>query len=309
MTPRAVETRGLSKSFAGLAAVSNLDLILEKGEMLCLVGPDGAGKTTAVRMLSGIIRPTSGTARLFGYDLEHEISLIKPHIGYMSQSFTLYGDLTVDENIEFFAEIHELPRYQERREELLAFTRLTPFRRRLAERLSGGMKQKLALACTLIHRPDLLLLDEPTTGVDVVSRREFWGILQGLLETGITILMTTPYLDEAERANRVALMNHGTLAVADSPAKVKALLKYPVIEAVCARPREAVAVLKGMPEVLDVQILGDRLHLIIRDMDLAGPAVQRRLRESGITLERWQRISPSLENVFISLTQADEARA
>jgi ABC-2 type transport system ATP-binding protein len=309
MTPRAVETRGLGKSFAGLAAVSNLGLILEKGEMLCLVGPDGAGKTTAIRMLSGIIRPTSGTARLFSYDLEREISLIKPHIGYMSQSFTLYGDLTVDENIEFFAEIHELRRYRERREELLSFTRLTPFRRRLAEKLSGGMKQKLALACTLIHRPDLLLLDEPTTGVDVVSRREFWGILQGLLETGITILMTTPYLDEAERANRVALMNHGTVAVADSPANVKALLKHPVIEAVCARPREAVAVLKGMPEVLDVQILGDRLHLIIRDMDLAGPAVERRLRESGITLERWQRISPSLENVFISLTRADEARA
>jgi ABC-2 type transport system ATP-binding protein len=308
MTPRAVETRGLSKSFAGLAAVSNLDLILEKGEMLCLVGPDGAGKTTAVRMLSGIIRPTSGTARLFGYDLEREISLIKPHIGYMSQSFTLYGDLTIDENIEFFAEIHELRRYRERREELLSFTRLTPFRRRLAERLSGGMKQKLALACTLIHRPDLLLLDEPTTGVDVVSRREFWGILRGLLETGITILMTTPYLDEAERANRVALMNHGAVAVADSPANVKNLLKHPVIEAVCSRPREAAALLRAMPEVLEVQVLGDRLNLIIKDLKLAVPAVESRLQESGIGLERWQRIPPSLENVFISLTRADEAR-
>ncbi len=308
MTGRAVETRGLSKSFAGLAAVSNLDLILEKGEMLCLVGPDGAGKTTAIRMLSGIIRPTSGTAQVFGYDLEREMALVKPHIGYMSQSFTLYGDLTIDENIEFFAEIHELRQYRERREELLSFTRLTPFRRRLAERLSGGMKQKLALACTLIHRPDLLLLDEPTTGVDVVSRREFWGILQGLLETGITILMTTPYLDEAERANRVALMNRGTVAVADSPANLKSLLKHPVIEAVSARPREAAALLRGMPEVLEIQILGDRLNLIIRDLDLAVGAVERRLRESGITLERWERISPSLENVFISLTRADEAR-
>jgi ABC-2 type transport system ATP-binding protein len=308
MIPRAVETRGLSKSFAGLAAVSHLDLILEKGEMLCLVGPDGAGKTTAVRMLSGIIRPTSGTARLFGRDLEREMPLIKPHIGYMSQNFTLYGDLTVDENIEFLAEIHELRRYRERREELLSFTRLTPFRRRLAERLSGGMKQKLALACTLIHRPDLLLLDEPTTGVDVVSRREFWGILLGLLETGITILMTTPYLDEAERANRVALMNHGTVVVADSPANVKALLKHPVIEAVCVRPREAAAVLRGMPEILDVQILGDRLQLIIRDLAPALKAIEHRLHESGVGLERWQRIPPSLENAFISLTQADEAR-
>jgi ABC-2 type transport system ATP-binding protein len=307
MTPRAVETRGLGKTFAGLAAVSSLDLILEKGEMLCLVGPDGAGKTTAVRMLSGIIRPSSGTARLFGYDLEREMPLIKPHIGYMSQTFTLYGDLTVDENIEFFAEIHELRDYRERREELLSFTRLAPFRKRLADKLSGGMKQKLALACTLIHRPQLLLLDEPTTGVDVVSRREFWGILQGLLESGITILMTTPYLDEAERASRVALMNNGTVVIADSPANVKALLRHPVIEAVCAHPRQAAAVLKGMPEVLDIQALGDRLQLIISDMDPAWPAVEGFLRENGIILERWQRISPSLENVFISLVRAEEA--
>ncbi len=308
MIPRAVETRDLSKSFNGVAAVTNLNLVLERGEMLCLVGPDGAGKTTTIRMLSGIIRPTSGTARLFGYDLERDISLIKPNIGYMSQSFTLYGDLTVEENIEFFAEIHEVRRYRERREELLSFTRLTPFRRRLAERLSGGMKQKLSLACTLIHRPDLLLLDEPTTGVDVVSRREFWGILKGLLETGITILMTTPYLDEAERADRVALMNNGTVAVADSPAKVKALLKHPVIEILCALPRRAAEVLKGMPELLDVQILGNRLNLIIIDVDLAVRAVERRLEENGVSIERWQQISPSLENVFISLTRTAEAR-
>ncbi|MFZ2053690.1 MAG: ABC transporter ATP-binding protein [Candidatus Aminicenantales bacterium] len=308
MAPIVVETRGLSKSYADLAAVSNLNLTIEKGEMLCLVGPDGVGKTTAIRMLSGIIRPTSGTARMFGYDLGREIALIKPHIGYMSQTFTLYGDLTVDENIEFFAEIHMLRRYRDRREELLAFTRLTPFRRRLAEKLSGGMKQKLALACTLIHRPDLLLLDEPTTGVDVVSRREFWQILQGLLQTGITILMTTPYLDEAERANRVALMDHGTVVVADSPVNVKALLKHPVIEAICAQPRRAAAAVKGMLEVMEVQVFGDRLQLVIRDLDQGLPAIERRLEARGISLERWQRVPPSLENVFISLTRADEAR-
>jgi len=308
MTPKAVETRGLGKSFAGLAAVSNLNLTLEKGEMLCVVGPDGAGKTTTIRMLSGIIRPTSGSARVIGYDLEREISRIKPHLGYMSQNFTLYGDLSIDENIEFFAEIHEVGDYRNRREELLSFTRLTPFRKRLAEKLSGGMKQKLALACTLIHRPDLLLLDEPTTGVDVVSRREFWGILEGLLETGITILMTTPYLDEAERANRVALMSRGTVAVTDTPANLKSLLKHPVIEAVCARPREAAAVLRGIPEVLEVQLLGDRLNLVLKDLDLSVAAVERRLREIGMPLEHWQRISPSMENVFISLTRTDEER-
>lgn len=305
MPPRAVETRGLSKSFAGLTAVRSLDLNIEKGEMLCLVGPDGAGKSTTVRMLAGILRPTSGSARIFGHDLKREMSLIKPRIGYMSQSFTLYGDLTVDENIGFFAEIHELGRYRERREELLSFTRLTSFRGRLAERLSGGMKQKLALASTLIHRPDLLLLDEPTTGVDVVSRREFWGILQDLLRSGITILMTTPYLDEAERADRVALMNRGTVVAAGTPENMKARLEHPVIEAVCDRPRESAAALRGMPELLEVQVLGDKLHLVVSDLDRAAPAVERRLTESGIRLERWRRIPPSLENVFISLTRTE----
>lgn len=309
MPPRAVETRGLGKSFAGLVAVSSLDLLLDKGEMLCLVGPDGAGKSTAIRMISGIVRPTSGSARIFGYDLQREMSLIKPRIGYMSQSFTLYGDLTVDENIEFFAEIHELKRYRERREELLSFTRLTPFRGRLAERLSGGMKQKLALVCTLIHRPDLLLLDEPTTGVDVLSRREFWGILQSLLETGIAILMTTPYLDEAERADRVALISRGTVVAADTPEKLKARLKHPVIEAVCDRPRESAAVLGEIPEVMEVQVLGDRLHLIVSDLDRAGQSIRHRLRESGFRLEGWRRISPSLENVFMSLTRKEEGGA
>ena len=309
MPPRAVETRGLGKSFADLVAVSSLDLLLDKGEMLCLVGPDGAGKSTAVRMISGIVRPTSGSARVFGYDLLREMSLIKSRIGYMSQSFTLYGDLTVDENIEFFAEIHELRRYRERREELLSFTRLTPFRGRMAERLSGGMKQKLALACTLIHRPDLLLLDEPTTGVDVFSRREFWGILKSLLETGIAILMTTPYLDEAERADRVALISRGTVVAAGTPEKLKARLKHPVIEAVCDRPRESAAVLGEIPEVMEVQVLGDRLHLIVSDLDRAGQSIGHRLRESGLRLERWRRISPSLENVFISLTGTEEEGA
>jgi ABC-2 type transport system ATP-binding protein len=303
MTSAVVEAEGLSKSFGEIKAVSGLSLTLNKGEMLCLVGPDGAGKTTAVRMLSGIIRPTSGTARVFGYDLVRENDRVKKHIGYMSQRFTLYGDLTIDENIEFFAEIHQVKRYQGRREELLAFTRLEPFRRRLAEKLSGGMKQKLALACTLVHTPDLLLLDEPTTGVDVVSRREFWTILRDLLQTGITTLMTTPYMDEAERGTRVALMDRGSTIVVDTPAKVRALMKDPIIEVICDDLRRAAAAVRGLPEVLDIQAFGDRLHLVMRSLDRGVPAVERRLTESGIKIEKWRPVPPSLENVFISMTR------
>ena len=304
MTSAVVEAEGLSKSFGPVAAVSAFSLTLNRGEMLCLVGPDGAGKTTAIRMLSGIIRPTSGTARVFGFDLVRENDKVKKYIGYMSQRFTLYGDLTVDENIEFFAEIHRVKRFQERREELLAFTRLQPFRRRLADKLSGGMKQKLSLACTLVHTPDVLLLDEPTTGVDVVSRREFWTILRDLLETGITILMTTPYMDEAERATRVALMDRGSTIVVDTPAELRALMKDAIIEVICDDHRRAAAALKELPEVLDIQAFGDRLHLVLRSLDRSVPAVERRLTESGIKIEKWRPVSPSLENVFISMTRA-----
>jgi ABC-2 type transport system ATP-binding protein len=307
MTSAVVEAEGLSKSFGPVGAVSGFSLTLTKKEMLCLVGPDGAGKTTAVRMLSGIVRPTSGSARVFGYDLVRENDKIKEHVGYMSQRFTLYGDLTVDENIEFFAEIHQVKRFQDRREELLAFTRLEPFRKRLADQLSGGMKQKLSLACTLVHTPDLLLLDEPTTGVDVVSRREFWTILRNLLQTGITILMTTPYLDEAERGTMVALMNRGSIVVVDTPANVRGLMKDPIIEIICDNHRRAAAAVRNLPEVRDVQAFGDRLHLVVPNLDRGFPAIERRLAESGIKIGEWRRVSPSLENVFISLTRAGES--
>jgi ABC-2 type transport system ATP-binding protein len=299
-----VVAESLSKSFGSIAAVSRLSLTLGRGEMLCLVGPDGAGKTTTVRILSGIIRPSSGTARIFGFDLINEKDRIRKRIGYMSQRFTLYGDLTVDENIEFFARIHEVRRFHSRREELLDFTRLKPFRKRLADRLSGGMKQKLSLACTLVHTPDLLLLDEPTTGVDVVSRREFWTILRGLLESGISILMTTPYMDEAERGSRVALIDRGSVIVMDTPANVRTLMKEPIIEVISADPRQAAAAVKDLPEVLDIQAFGDRLQLVMRSLDRGVPALERRLAERGVKVERWRPVAPSLENVFISMTRS-----
>lgn len=298
-----VEIQGLSKHFGDIRAVKNLTLSVSKGEMFSIVGPDGAGKTTTIRMLCGIIEPTSGRARIMGYDVEKEIEEVKKHIGYLSQRFTLYGDLTVDENIEFFAEIHQVKNYRKRRDEILEFTRLRPFCRRLAENLSGGMKQKLALACTLIHTPDVLLLDEPTTGVDVVSRRDLWKILSGLLKTGITIIMTTPYLDEAERCSRVALMSEGALMMVDTPQNIKAFVKEDIIEIVTEDIRKAFSLLKKMAKVKEVQAFGDRINIMVQDKEKDFPLIEAQLEREGIALTSWRQVPPSLENVFISVTR------
>jgi ABC-2 type transport system ATP-binding protein len=297
-----IETVGLTRDFGDFRAVDGLDLVVRKGEMFALVGPDGAGKTTTIRMLCGILRPSSGRVSILGRDLAREAAAVKSDIGYLSQRFSLYGDLTVDENIAFFAEIHGVRDYATRREELLEFSRLAPFRKRLAERLSGGMKQKLALACTLVHSPRLLLLDEPTTGVDPVSRRDFWKILSNLLKTGITILMSTPYLDEAERCSRVGLMNAGRLMAADTPRAVKEMMKGEVVEIVCSEIRRAFGLLKGWPGAGEVQMFGDRLNLVVGNAVRDLPAVLTRLSEAGIDVRDRRVIPPSLENVFISVT-------
>ncbi len=305
MSETAIEVQGLSKRFGDIQAVDNLNLTVQRGEMLGIVGPDGAGKTTSIRMLCGIIEPTSGSAKILSHDLKRDLEEVKKHIGYLSQRFSLYGDLTVDENIEFFAEIHQVKDYKQRREELLQFTRLTPFRDRLAERLSGGMKQKLALACTLIHTPQIIFLDEPTTGVDPVSRRDFWKILSNLLKTGITIVMTTPYLDEAERCTRVGLMNKGSLMVVDTPQKVKAMMKGYIIEIVSGQIRKAFAVLRESPHVKEVQAFGDRLNIVVEDKDRDFPLIQNQLQKEGIDIADWRVIPASLENVFISLMKSN----
>ncbi len=299
-----VETRGLRKSFGPVEAVRSLDLTVRAGEMFALVGPDGAGKTTTVRMLCGILPPTDGSAAVLGFDLRRQADEVKTRIGYLSQKFSLYGDLTVDENIEFFAEIHRVRDFRARREELLAFTRLTPFRTRLAERLSGGMKQKLALACTLIHTPRLIFLDEPTTGVDPVSRRDFWSILSLLLKSGITIVMTTPYMDEAERCSKVGLLAEGRLLAADTPQNVKRLMRGTVVEIVCPEIRRAFGVLKGLPGVREVQLFGDRLNAVVDDPERELPRIEAALAAEKIPLLGRRLLPPSLENVFISVTES-----
>ena len=301
---QAVVTDGLSRSFGGVRAVDRLSLSIAEGEMFGLVGPDGAGKTTTIRLLCGILAPGGGTATVLGHDIARESDAVKREIGYLSQRFTLYGDLTVDENIEFFAEINRVYDYRARREELLEFTRLTPFRKRLAEKLSGGMKQKLALACTLVHEPRLIFLDEPTTGVDPVSRRDFWRILQALLHRGITIVMTTPYLDEAERCTRVGLMNRGALMRVDTPAALKSLMQGEILEFVCDRVRDASAILRTVPAAREVQAFGDRVHVVVDSAAARRRDLVAALEREGVRVAGERRIEPSLENVFISLLGA-----
>lgn len=302
-----VRTRGLARFFGDTAAVSKLDLEVRKGDMFGLVGPDGAGKSTAIRLLCGILKPTSGEGTVLGHDLAAEAEKIKGRIGYLSQNFTLYGDLTVDENIEFFAEIHGVRDLRKRRNELLDFTRLTPFRTRLARALSGGMKKKLALACTLVHTPDLVFLDEPSTGVDPVSRGEFWNILSDILEQGVTIFMTSPYLDEVERCHRISLIHRGKTLMSGTPAEVKAALPGKVYDIECASPAAAYAVLRTKWPPSCLVLYGNRLHMWSRHGHPESLEAVAMLDSRGMGPAVLREATPSLEDALIGLVGATES--
>jgi ABC-2 type transport system ATP-binding protein len=298
----------VSKHFGQNEAVADLSLEIHRGEMFGLIGPDGAGKTTSIRLMCGLLAADSGRIRVLGRDPIRDHHAITNDVGYFSQRFSLYGDLSIDENIAFFAEIHGLRRYEERRTRLLEMTQLTQFRARLAERLSGGMKQKLALACTLVHEPRLIFLDEPTTGVDPVSRREFWKLLSEFLSQGITILMATPYLDEAERCSRVALLDQGRLLAADTPAELQRSLPGVVVE-VIAEPRDsAVAALQDAVGVVDAQTFGERIHVrLIAEAGRAVDVVSAALARPGITVASTRVVPASLEDVFIHRVAPERA--
>ena len=301
----AVRFADVTKRYGTMRALDAVSFGVSRGEMFGLIGPDGAGKTTAIRVACGLLRADAGAVQVLGRDPVAEHAAITAHVGYLSQRFSLYGDLTIDENIAFFAEIHGLRRYSPQRDRLLAMTQLSPFRTRRADRLSGGMKQKLALACTLIHEPDVLLLDEPTTGVDPVSRREFWKLLSEFLSAGLTIVMATPYLDEAERCRRVALLHEGRLIALDTPARLQASLRGTLIEVVAEGARPPVDLLSTVPGVEDVQLFGDRAHVRVHvAASAAVNAITDALVRAGMRPLSVRPIPPSLEDVFIDRVMA-----
>lgn len=292
-----IELHDARLSFGEVPALDGMSFTVGPGEMFGLVGPDGAGKTTAIRVLLGLLTLDSGIARVLGLDPVTDAATVKARVGYLAQRFTLYGDLTVEENIEFFGSLHRVRDQKERIQKLLDFTRLGPFRNRRGDHLSGGMQKKLALACTLVHTPDVIFLDEPTTGVDPISRREFWALLSTLLSEGISILLSTPYLDEAERCTRVALVRSGRTLAVDTPAALRRSLGIRPLEIVCRPVREARDRLLADGRVEAVHLFGDRLHVTTRDPD---DDLADLLRAIGdVEIRSVRRIEPSLEDVFI----------
>jgi ABC-2 type transport system ATP-binding protein len=298
-----IETHDLTRRFKKVTAVDGLDLSIRGGEIFGLVGPDGAGKTTTIRLLCAIMNPTSGSAKVAGFDTVKQAEDIKRRIGYMAQRFNLYGDLSVIENLNFFADIFAVSGEvrRDRIAQLLAFARLTEFKDRRAAQLSGGMQKKLALACTLIHEPEILFLDEPTTGVDPVSRREFWDILSDLHLRGVTLFVSTPYMDEAERCSRVGLMFEGDLIVCDEPEKVKDLIAGELIELRPDELRRARDVVAGLDGVLEIQTYGDLLHVFVDSVEKRSPELERLLETQGIGVTGMRQTRPRMEEAFISL--------
>jgi ABC-2 type transport system ATP-binding protein len=303
----AIEAAGLTKSFDNLTAVDHLNLTVEEGEIFGLVGPDGAGKTTTMRLLTSIMKPTSGEAWIAGHNVLREAEAVKEEIGYMSQRFGLYPDLTVMENLEFYADIYGVPKKgrEQTIERLLSFSNMTPFKKRHAGRLSGGMKQKLGLACALVHTPKVLFLDEPTNGVDPVSRRDFWRILYQLLRENVTIFVSTAYLDEAERCGRVGLMHRGKLLAVGTPGEVKKLMQGTILEIRSSEPRRATALLREQMTSSTASLFGDRIHLLAQYPDQAAAEAERVLVDAGLSVSGVRTIEPALEDVFISVLAAE----
>jgi ABC-2 type transport system ATP-binding protein len=299
----AIEIHDLTRRFGALLAVDRISLSVRVGEVFALLGPNGSGKTTTIRMLCGLLTPDGGTGRVLGFDVATESEQIKTRIGYMSQRFGLYEDLTVRENLAFYAGTYSVPRDERRAriDALIAMAGLTGRERQRAGTLSGGWKQRLGLACAIVHRPPLLFLDEPTAGVDPVSRRRFWSMIYGLARDGITIFLTTHYLDEAEHVDRVALMFDGHLVALDTPAGLKATgLRGQLLEVDCDRPMEGLEALRDLPGVHEAVLYGAVLH-VIAGVDVLPDVISQALAARGATARTIRPIAPTLEDVFISL--------
>jgi len=299
---KAVEVENLCRSFGGTKALDGLTFSVKEGEIFGLVGPDGSGKTTCLRILFGLMEPTGGRAMVLGSDVVSDPEAIKNHVGYMAQPARLYEDLTVEENIEFYADLYEVPkdRYRDRMKRLMEFSGLSPFKDRLFRNLSGGMKQKVGLSCTLIHTPRILFLDEPTNGVDPVSRRDFWKILYELRRENVTIVVASTYLDEADRCHRVAFFDKGKIRMVEEPLELRKLLTDRLFNITVADRRKAMTILRALPEVSDHYVFGAGIHLLLKDK--ADPAsVASALDMEGLKGFRMEPVHPSLEDVYLSI--------
>lgn len=309
MNEAMVQVEGLTKHYAGRLVVENLSFAVERGEIVGLVGPDGAGKTTTLRILAGVLPADAGAARVAGQDVIHDPEAVKSRISYMPQHFGLYEDLTVDENIRFYAELFEIAAQsrEQRASELLAACGMTPFRRRLAGQLSGGMKRKLGLVCALIHRPEILLLDEPTTGVDPVSRRELWSILYSLVFEGVTVLISTAYFDEAERCHRLLLLHRGRLLFWGTPAELKGMLPGTVLSIASSEPQRLRTALTGAGGLLSAMAMGDALHVVVDDPARRIPELRGRLETAGLGFDGIATIGATVEDVFAYMVSRQPA--
>jgi ABC-2 type transport system ATP-binding protein len=305
----AIVLEGLTKSFPGVCAVDALSFDVQPGEIFGLVGPDGAGKTTTLRMLAGILPPDAGKATVAGFNVAHDPEGAKHALSYMPQRFGLYEDLTVDENIRFYADLFGVKRAERdaRSTQLLVAAGMSEFRKRLAGKLSGGMKQKLGLVCALIHRPKVILLDEPTTGVDPVSRRDFWRILYELIAEGVAILTSTAYLDEAERCHRVALLHRGKLLFCDTPSNLKARMGKGVLSIFAPDPRRVREEIEHAEGISSLLLTGDGLHVVVDDAVQRIPEFEARLRHANISFEAIQQVAPTIEDLFVDAVGNQEA--
>jgi ABC-2 type transport system ATP-binding protein len=308
----AVEIEALVKTFGSFVAVDHVSLQVSKGEIFGFLGPNGAGKSTTIRMLCGLLTPTSGRASVNGLDVATEPEAIRKCIGYMSQKFSLYDDLTVEENIDFFTGMYGVPRAvrAERKQYVLEMANLTDRRSAMTRTLSGGWKQRLALGCAILHDPPILFLDEPTSGVDPIARGAFWGLIHDLSETGHTIFVSTHYMDEAEFCHRLALMYRGKVIALGAPAELKhGLDAHNLLNLESPEPLETMRALEHVEGVLDVAIFGRGLHLLVDDVEATTARVRQALGAKGVAVESLQGIAPSMEDVFVALIEAEERKA
>jgi ABC-2 type transport system ATP-binding protein len=311
IAPATIEVAGLERRFGARVAVAGLDFKVRPGELFGLVGPDGAGKTTTLRMLAGVLRPSAGDARVDGISVARDPEAVKPHLAYMSQRFGLYSDLTVAENLDFYADLFRVARADRRArlDRLYAFSGLGPFRDRLAGQLSGGMKQKLGLSCALVHEPRVLLLDEPTFGVDPVSRRDLWRIVHEMVGRGVTAVVSTAYLDEAERFDRLALLHLGRLLAVDTPNALQAAFEGELFEIRVEGARRARAVAESVPGVRRAQLFGESLHVTVESDGRTRDALATALATAGHPVRSLERVPATLEDVFLARIAEAEAAA